>query len=114
MPLLGFTKFKPKLKDGSKRTTIRRPRKNPIEVGDTLYLYWKLRTKDCEKLGEGICTRKITKPISEITPQEAVDDGFDCLYDLYQGLAKMHGGWDAINRGVWDIISWDWVKKEWL
>ena len=56
MPLLGFTTFKDKLLDGTKKQTVRKLRKHPIKVGDKLYLYWHLRQKDCEKLGEGVCT----------------------------------------------------------
>jgi len=48
--------FKEKLLDRSKRQTIRKLRKRPIKVGDKLYLFWKLRTKQCERLGEAICT----------------------------------------------------------
>jgi len=55
MPLLGFTVFKDKILDGSKKQTIRKLRKIPIKKGDKLYLYWKLRTKQCEKLFETIC-----------------------------------------------------------
>lgn len=54
-PLLGFTVFKEKILDGTKTQTIRKIRKNPIKVGDKLFLYWHPRQKDCEKLGEGIC-----------------------------------------------------------
>jgi len=57
MPLLGFSVFKNKLLSGEKTQTIRRPRKQPIKVDDTLYIYWKLRTKNCQKLGEGIVTK---------------------------------------------------------
>jgi len=56
MPLIGFTVFKDKILSGEKRQTIRPMRKYPIKMGDRLYLYWKLRTKQCEKLGEAICT----------------------------------------------------------
>ena len=55
MPSIGFTVLKDKLLDGSKKQTIRKLRKNPIKVGDKLYLYWHLRQKDCAKLGEVIC-----------------------------------------------------------
>lgn len=56
MPLIGFTIFKDKIQDGSKRQTIRKLRKRPIKVGDTLYIYWKLRTKECERLRVEKCT----------------------------------------------------------
>lgn len=55
MPLLGFTVFKEKILDGSKTQTIRKFRKYPIKKGDKLCLYWHLRQKDCEKLGDTTC-----------------------------------------------------------
>jgi hypothetical protein len=55
-PLLSFTVFKDKILDGSKTQTIRKLRKRPIKQGDRLYLYWHCRQKDCEKIGEAICT----------------------------------------------------------
>ena len=58
MPALNFIKqLAPKVKDGSKRTTIRAYRKdgrNP-RPGQTLYLYTGMRTKSCKKLREEIC-----------------------------------------------------------
>ena len=55
MPLIGFTVFKEKILNGTKRQTIRKLRKRPIQEGDMLHLYWKLRTKQCEKLGISPC-----------------------------------------------------------
>lgn len=43
--------------DGSKPHTIRKRRKKGYaKKGDTLYLYYGLRTKQCKKLREEICT----------------------------------------------------------
>lgn len=56
IPLLGFTVFKEEVRSGKKRQTIRRLHKRQIKVGDKLYLYWHTRQKDCEKLGEAVCT----------------------------------------------------------
>jgi len=59
MALLGYTipETKEKVRDGSKRQTIRKLRKRPIKVGERLYHYWHLRQKDCEKLRESICKK---------------------------------------------------------
>jgi len=54
--ILGLTVFKDKILNGEKRQTIRKARKTPIKVGDTLYLYWILRTKQCELLKVVKCT----------------------------------------------------------
>lgn len=56
MPILGFTMFKEKILDGTKRQTIRKLGKIPKKKDDLLYLYWHLRQKDCESLGKSICT----------------------------------------------------------
>ena len=58
MPLLNFQKrFVTQVESGRKRQTIRAMRKIPFKVGDKLFLYTGLRTKDCRKLGEVICER---------------------------------------------------------
>ena len=57
--LLGFRKqYAPMIISGTKRQTIRRDRKDGQipKNGETLYLYEGLRTKQCQKLGEAICT----------------------------------------------------------
>lgn len=56
MTLIGFSVFKEKILSGAKRQTIRPLRKKPIKVGEKLYLYWHLRRKTCEKIGEAICS----------------------------------------------------------
>jgi hypothetical protein len=51
MPSLNFqTQFVRLIESGKKRQTIRPLRKNPIKVGDKLYLFTGLRTKDCKTL----------------------------------------------------------------
>lgn len=57
MPAYSFKeRFIPMLKDGSKTQTIRGKRKGQAKPGDTVYLYYGMRTKHCMKIGEGICT----------------------------------------------------------
>lgn len=51
MPSLNFHKqFVLLIESGQKRQTIRPKRKNPIKVGDKLYLFTGLRTKKCKRL----------------------------------------------------------------
>jgi len=58
MPALNFkAQFADGVERGIKTNSIRPDRKNPIKIGDTLYLYTGMRTKQCRKLGEGICTK---------------------------------------------------------
>lgn len=56
MPAYSFKeRFVPRVKDGSKKQTIRAKRKHQIKVGDPVYLYYGMRTKHCMKIGEGVC-----------------------------------------------------------
>ena len=56
MPLLGYKKqFAHLVESGEKRQTIRAMRKRPFKVGDRLYHYFGLRTKQCRKLLESDC-----------------------------------------------------------
>lgn len=58
MPLYGVQRrFVPMILDGSKPHTIRRRRKNPTKVGDILYLYTGLRTKQCEFVMQDTCKK---------------------------------------------------------
>lgn len=51
--LLGFKKlFKQPILDGTKKFTIRERRKIEPKIGETLYMYTGLRTKDCEKISD--------------------------------------------------------------
>jgi hypothetical protein len=63
MPALNFQKqFVADIAAGHKTTTIRTERKNPIKVGDVLFLYYGMRTKQCVKLCTAYCifTAEIT------------------------------------------------------
>lgn len=112
-PLLGFTKLKEKLLDGSKTQTIRKPRKRPIKVGDKLYVYWKLRTKECRKLGVGKVTSIVRKSILDITEEEAIKDGFDPLpcssarNRLLIAFGQMYPKLPLKTQ--FDIITWKWT-----
>jgi len=115
MPLLGFTKLKEKLLDGSKTQTIRKPRKHPLKVGDKLFIYWKLRTKQCEKLGEAVITNIVRKPILEVTEEEAIKDGFEqrgystARNELLTAFGHMHGPIRLSTE--FDVITFEWTKR---
>ena len=56
MPAINFKKqFTDQILCGEKRQTIRPVRENPIKLGDKLFLYTGMRTKQCRKLKEVIC-----------------------------------------------------------
>ena len=108
-PLLGFTKLKEKLLDGSKTQTIRKPRKHPIKVGDKLFIYWKLRTKECEKLGEGVATKVVRKKLEEMTNEDAMKDGFADVVDFMAVFTAIHP--DAYMEDEFDVITWRWTQR---
>lgn len=55
MVAINFTVFQDKIIAGDKRQTIRRAAR--CKPGDRLQLYTGMRTKQCRKLGEAVCTR---------------------------------------------------------
>jgi hypothetical protein len=57
MPALNFTVFIDKIMSGEKTQTIRKERKKPIKIGDTLYLYTGLRTKKARLLKKVRCSK---------------------------------------------------------
>jgi len=120
--------FRDPILSGRKRQTIRKLRKYPIMVGDRLHLYWKLRTKDCEKLGEAICTETfflrighdksgkvwmlmagIPNPKKGLILIEghmfdiAKRDGFDSVEAMISALEKMHGD---LHNSVFQVVRW--------
>lgn len=139
MPLLNFAVKKciPMVENGKpywKRQTIRKLRKRPFKVGDILYLYTGLRTKNCRKIGEAFCTEieEIKLCLSSSIPwayekrftvdrdywkllttpeldQLAIDDGFNSLMEMWKWFQKTHGEKDQIFQ----VIKWrDLLKPE--
>lgn len=121
MPALGFTKLLDKLLDGTKTQTIRKPRKHPLKVGDVLYIFWKMRTKQCKKLGDAKITKIERKRFKEITEEDAILDGFPRLLDFQRAFATMHRDIlytdfaDRVQERYpyegFDVITFEWTKK---
>ena len=84
MVSISFSIFKEKILDDTKKQTIRKPRKNPIRVGDNLQLYWKLRTKETEFLKEVTCKEIIRINIKDIIFNEEIakKDGFNNILEM--------------------------------
>jgi len=110
-PLLGFTKLKDKLLDGSKTQTIRKPRKHPVQVGDKLFIYWMLRTEQCEKLGEAVVTKIEQKPLYRMNKEDAIKDGFNSIEELNDAFFQMHRKLSPMMQ--LDIITFRWTQKLW-
>lgn len=122
MALLGFKKrFADKIRNGSKRQTIRALRKYPIRNGETLYLYTGLRTKYTEKLREVICKgvhsitivfnsafNKILVDGVEMNSLDALNDfakrdGFRDWFDMREFWRENHPG-KYYFKGI--LIKW--------
>jgi hypothetical protein len=104
--------------------TIRTPRKNPIEVGDRLYIYWKQRVspekKDHHKIGEGVVTE--TYPITmgghfiegailekETVEEIAEKDGFDSQIEFEKWFDEQYGLDEPFSKPMnFKIIRWEW------
>lgn len=117
MPLLNFKKcFVQSVLSGSKQQTIRKKRKRPFYVDDTLFLYTGLRTKSCQLLG----TRKVIE-VDEIWMNNyythlngftlsytglkkiALGDGFDSIEAFRDFFKKTHG-----FPFYGQLIKWRW------
>lgn len=121
MVLLGFTVLKEKLLDHSKCQTIRSPRKRPFKVGDKLQIYWKPRTKQCEKLGEARITAIERRRFEHLEFGDALRDGFSNLKELQSTLLKMHHDklytigdkiYERYPHEGFDIITFEWSMSE--
>lgn len=127
MPALNFkAQFADDVEFGSKRQTVRAPRKDGrdhCKVGDTIKLYTGMRTKACRLLGEAKVTsiRKIWMDGVSMTldgqhvPSAVYDrhspmtdnefaeaDGFDSFMDMADWFRNVHG---LPFEGV--VIAWD-------
>jgi len=97
MPTLLFSpRFAPSVQAGTKRQTIRRPRKRPIRPGDQLSLRaWTgapYRSKQ-RVLGVGVCqaVQPVTIGADFADDAEARRDGFTDAGDLRQWFEATHG-----------------------
>lgn len=117
MPALNFKKqFVPLIESGEKHQTIRVLRKDgrKPKVGEALYLYTGMRTKNCQKLKEVIC-KSVTRIVisrgylrlNEVflhsfeKLQIAFADGFETYQEFQNFFEETHG---LPFHGI--IISW--------
>jgi len=121
MPAYNFQKqFVPMILDGSKPHTIRRRRKRPTKVGDRLYLYIGLRTKQCEMFAISQCVKVepiviwpfaklLTKTMTgqalskEKVKEISSRDGFDNVNEFYKFFERY--GTECLED--FEIIWWD-------
>ena len=105
-PSIGFTVFKEKVKDGSKKQTIRSLRRKKIDPGDTLYLYWHLRQNDCELLKVSKCVSVDYVRYQDFCNSEEIarKDGFNNAEELRKLFKKMH---NPRPTDIFMIIRWE-------
>lgn len=96
MPGYNFqARFAPKILAGTKPHTIRKRRKHPTKVGDILWLYTGMRTKECKLIAGAPCVRvepiviwpfdeRIAGNIEFSLTQLAYADGFDSIHDFFE------------------------------
>jgi hypothetical protein len=106
MPPLGFSVFHDEVKDGKKRQTIRKHRKRPIKVGDTLYLYWHLRREDCYLLRVAKCVETFTQPwaILKVSEEIANRDGFNSSGKMREWFNQTPQS--PNDEELFDVIRW--------
>lgn len=114
---------------GAKRHTIRARRKNPIKVGDKLYMWWKSRSpKEKEKLGEAKCINVASITIKKdgysinsdnlfLNSGEFSDDLSLCLLAISDGFNNWQELIDffELTHGLpfeGDLIAWDSIKYD--
>lgn len=116
MPSLSYKEqFIMPVKSGRKKHTIRAKRKKPIKVGDTLYMFYGMRTKYCTRIGQAVCTK-----VEQITIYQnglcyvngkrlTLRDRDDLAYrDGFENYFEMLGFWIDNNTLPFkgDIIHW--------
>lgn len=98
MPLIRFTKKTDMVRNHTKRQTMRKPRKKPLQLHDTLHVY------TLEKLGLGTIISLKQKKLRDINLEDAHKDGFMTIHDCQQTIMEMHG---CDLDEIFDIIGYD-------
>jgi len=127
MPIISFSVFKEKIQNGTKKQTIRKLRKYPIKTDDLLYLWWKSRTPQRERLGYAACSEQFLVKMSiidngfnvyfhvwpvgkteELSCEERAKlaelDGFDSITEMVEWFHKTHG---EMHEECFQVIRWD-------
>ena len=96
MPSISFSTLKDKILSGEKTQTIRPARTDywlQFKKGDRVVGYWKLRTKECTKLFEGVL---IENPfliyLGDFDDELMIRDGFKSLNDGMENWFLPHYG----------------------
>jgi hypothetical protein len=137
MPIISFSVFKEKIQAGlqgkdapqGKRQTIRPIRKYPIKTDDILYLWWKSRTPQREKLGDAVCEDAFNIELSVTLESEDRINGFSRFalgvtyiddngeqqvmsFEGVQMLAQMDGFEGITEMANWFYNTYGWFVKK--
>jgi hypothetical protein len=109
MRTISFSVLKDKLIHRTKLQTIRRPRKQPLQVGEHLRVYWRQRSPSGHVMGTIIITSKQIKPLNHITSNEMIADGFGSLQEGIRWFLKVYS--DANPSTLFSVIKFKWVNE---
>ena len=93
MPILSFSSNDIDVITGHKTRTIRKAWKTPLKVGDRLYCYWNLVSKEKMKIFEAFVTDVEDISFDQIKDNEklALEEGFESAKDMMREFKKMYG-----------------------
>ena len=101
--------MKDKLLSGEKKQTIRPLRSDywlRFKKGDPVYGYWKLRTKECEKLFESMLSENpFVIEGWQFTEELMIRDGFEGLMDGLENWFRPHYGNLYLQKFV--VLRWE-------
>ena len=94
MPILSFSSNDIDVITGKKTRTIRKAWKTPLKVGDRLYCYWNLVSKEKMKIFEALVIDVENISFEQIKDDDdlARKEGFKDSHDMLREFKKMYGG----------------------
>ncbi|MBC7090255.1 MAG: ASCH domain-containing protein, partial [Methanobacteriales archaeon] len=93
MPILSFSSRQIDLITGEKNMTIRKLWKKPLKVGDRLYCYWNLISKERQKVFEAEVTSVEIIKFKDLIKDDklAQEDGFKDADELKREFERIYG-----------------------
>lgn len=109
MPAISFSTLKDKLLSGEKKQTIRPARTDywlRFKKGDRVVGYWKMRTKECEKLFESkLSENPFIITMMDFDNELMIQDGFENIINGLYDWFIPHYGWDKDMKFV--VLRWE-------
>lgn len=110
MPAISFSTLKDKLLSGEKTQTIRPARTDywfRFKKGDRVVGYWKLRTKECTKLFEGVMSEDpFIVYLGDFDDDLMIRDGFESLNDGLENWFLPHYG-ERPEFDYFVVLRWE-------